>query len=39
MGGIIVIRGEQTISRAYEANQKMITSIDQQMQKALEALG
>jgi len=27
------------ISRAYEANQKMITSIDQQMQKALEALG
>ena len=27
------------ISRAYEANQKMITTIDQQMQKALEALG
>jgi flagellar basal body rod protein FlgG len=27
------------ISRAYEANQKMITSIDQQMQKTLEALG
>lgn len=27
------------ISRAYEANQKMITAIDQQMQKALEALG
>lgn len=27
------------ISRAYEANQKMITTIDQQMGKALEALG
>ena len=27
------------ISRAYEANQKMITSIDQSMQKTLEALG
>jgi flagellar basal body rod protein FlgG len=27
------------ISRAYEANQKMITTLDQQMQKALEALG
>jgi len=27
------------ISRAYEANQKMITAIDQQMGKALEALG
>lgn len=27
------------IARAYEANQKMITTIDQQMQKALEALG
>lgn len=27
------------ISRAYEANQKMITAIDQQMQKALDALG
>ena len=27
------------ISRAYEANQKMITTIDQQMEKALEALG
>lgn len=27
------------ISRAYEANQKMITTIDQQMQKSLEALG
>ena len=27
------------ISRAYEANQKMITSLDQQMEKALEALG
>ena len=27
------------ISRAYEANQKIITSADQQMQKALEALG
>lgn len=27
------------ISRAYEANQKMITTIDQQMQKALEAHG
>jgi flagellar basal-body rod protein FlgF len=27
------------ISRAYEANQKMITTIDQEMQKALEALG
>ena len=27
------------ISRAYEANQKMITTIDQQMQKALDALG
>lgn len=27
------------ISRAYEANQKMITSVDQSMQKTLEALG
>jgi flagellar basal body rod protein FlgG len=27
------------ISRAYEANQKMITTLDQQMQKALDALG
>ena len=27
------------ISRAYEANQKIITTIDQQMQKTLEALG
>jgi flagellar basal body rod protein FlgG len=27
------------ISRAYEANQKMITTLDQQMGKALEALG
>ena len=27
------------ISRAYEANQKMITTIDQEMQKSLEALG
>ncbi|RXK52947.1 flagellar hook-basal body protein [Oleiharenicola lentus] len=27
------------ISRAYEANQKMITTIDQQMEKALQALG
>jgi flagellar basal body rod protein FlgG len=27
------------ISRAYEANQKMITSVDQQMQKTLDALG
>jgi len=27
------------ISRAYEANQKMITTIDEQMQKALDALG
>jgi flagellar basal-body rod protein FlgF len=27
------------ISRAYEANQKMITTIDQQMQKTLDALG
>jgi flagellar basal-body rod protein FlgF len=27
------------ISRAYEANQKMITSIDQSMQKTLDALG
>lgn len=27
------------ISRAYEANQKMITAIDQQMQKSLDALG
>ena len=27
------------ISRAYEANQKMITAIDQQMEKALQALG
>ena len=27
------------ISRAYEANQKMITTIDQEMQKALDALG
>ncbi|MBL9216763.1 MAG: flagellar hook-basal body protein [Opitutaceae bacterium] len=27
------------ISRAYEANQKMITTIDQSMQKTLEALG
>lgn len=27
------------ISRAYEANQKMITTLDQQMQKSLEALG
>jgi flagellar basal body rod protein FlgG len=27
------------ISRAYEANQKMITSIDQEMQKTLDALG
>lgn len=27
------------ISRAYEANQKMITTVDQQMQKTLEALG
>ncbi len=27
------------IARAYEANQKVITTIDQQMQKALEALG
>lgn len=27
------------IARAYEANQRMITTMDQQMQKALEALG
>jgi flagellar basal-body rod protein FlgF len=27
------------ISRAYEANQKMISSLDEQMQKALDALG
>lgn len=27
------------ISRAYEANQKIITTVDQQMEKALEALG
>jgi len=27
------------ISRAYEANQKMITTVDQQMQKTLDALG
>ena len=27
------------ISRAYEANQKLITSVDQQMQKTLDALG
>lgn len=27
------------ISRAYEANQKMISTVDQQMQKTLEALG
>jgi flagellar basal body rod protein FlgG len=27
------------ISRAYEANQKIITTVDQQMQKALDALG
>jgi len=27
------------IARAYEANQKMITTLDQQMDKALEALG
>ncbi|MDI1247715.1 MAG: flagellar hook-basal body protein [Lacunisphaera sp.] len=27
------------IARAYEANQKVITSVDQQMQKTLEALG
>jgi flagellar basal-body rod protein FlgF len=27
------------ISRAYEANQKIITTIDQQMQKTLDALG
>ena len=27
------------ISRAYEANQKMITTVDEQMQKTLEALG
>ena len=27
------------ISRAYEANQKMITTVDQEMGKALEALG
>jgi flagellar basal-body rod protein FlgF len=27
------------ISRAYEANQKIITSVDQQMQKTLDALG
>jgi len=27
------------ISRAYEANQKIITTVDQRMQKALEALG
>lgn len=27
------------ISRAYEANQKVITSVDQQMQKTLDALG
>jgi flagellar basal-body rod protein FlgF len=27
------------ISRAYEANQKIITTVDQQMQKTLEALG
>jgi len=27
------------ISRAYEANQKMITSVDQQMEKTLDALG
>jgi flagellar basal-body rod protein FlgF len=27
------------ISRAYEANQRMITTLDQQMQKALDALG
>ncbi|MGH7947261.1 MAG: flagellar hook-basal body protein, partial [Opitutaceae bacterium] len=28
-----------SISRAYEANQKIISSVDRQMQKALEALG
>ena len=27
------------ISRAYEANQKIITTVDQTMQKTLEALG
>jgi flagellar basal body rod protein FlgC len=27
------------ISRSYEANQKVITSADQQMQKTLDALG
>jgi len=27
------------ISRAYEANQKIITTVDQQMQKTLDALG
>ena len=27
------------IARAYEANQKMITSVDQSMQKTLDALG
>src|SRR5690606_37482709 len=27
------------ISRAYEANQKIITTVDQQLQKTLEALG
>jgi flagellar basal body rod protein FlgG len=27
------------ISRAYEANQKMITTVDEQTQKALDALG
>jgi len=27
------------IARAYEANQKMINTLDQQMDKALEALG
>jgi flagellar basal-body rod protein FlgF len=28
-----------TISRAYESNQKMITTVDQEMQKTLDALG
>jgi flagellar basal body rod protein FlgG len=28
-----------TISRAYEANQKMITTTDQEMQKTFDALG
>jgi len=28
-----------TISRAYESNQKMITTMDTEMQKTLDALG